>query len=142
MREKFVQSALDSCRHFNGIQNKKCKAGVEYRPWDQQTNEAMPCIPRHINGRATWKCELFEIMSREEAEQEADERIVIMNRVIKVRHAAHEDAKAKGFGKGHGGTGHIPCPGCKGGTLHYSVASYNGHMHGRCTTLGCASWME
>jgi hypothetical protein len=102
----------------------------------------MPCIPKHINGRKTWKCDLFEIMSQADAEKEADERIVIMNRGATVRHAAHEDAKAKGLGKGHGGYGSLKCPGCESGTLQYSVASYNGHMHGRCSTKGCASWME
>jgi len=28
------------------------------------------------------------------------------------------------------------------GALHYSVASYNGHMHGRCETEGCVAWMQ
>lgn len=143
LRDQFIQSALSSCRHFNGIQNKKCQAGIVYLAWKQGVEErAMPCIPKHINGRETWPCGLFEIMSLADAEKEADERIVTMNRGIKVRHAAHEDAKSKGLGKGHGGVGEIPCPGCENGTLRYSVASYNGHMHGRCSTPGCASWME
>jgi hypothetical protein len=30
IREQFIKSALSSCRHFNGIQNKTCKAGIEY----------------------------------------------------------------------------------------------------------------
>ncbi len=30
----------------------------------------------------------------------------------------------------------------EGGTLHYSVAGYNGHLWGQCTTVGCARWME
>lgn len=143
IREQFIKSALASCRHFNGVQNKKCKAGVPYLEWKQGVEErAMPCIPKHINGRETWPCELFEIMSQADAEREADERIVIMNRGAKARQAAHADAKAKGLGKGRGGVGQIACTGCDGGTLHYSVAAYNGHMHGRCTTPGCVSWME
>ena len=86
--------------------------------------------------------EFFEIMSVQDAEKEADERIVIMERGIKARHAAKDDAKSKGYGKGHGGYGAVDCPCCEGGKLQYSVASYNGHMHGRCTTKGCVSWME
>ena len=55
---------------------------------------------------------------------------------------AHEDADSKGFKKGHGGVGEMPCPmGC-GGTLRYSVASYNGHMHAGCSTENCLRWME
>lgn len=142
LRDQFIKSALDSCRHFNGIQNKTCLAGIAYREWDRETNLAMPCIPRHVNGRETWPCKRFEIMSQEEAEKEADERIDSMNRGIKARHAAKDDAKEKGFQKGQGGRGSLKCPCCENGTLFYSVASYNGHMHGKCSTDGCVSWME
>jgi hypothetical protein len=61
--------------------------------------------------------------------------------VIKAINAAHADAKEKGYGKKKGGVDSLPCPLC-GGTLRYSVASYNGHMMASCTTEGCASWME
>ena len=140
LRAQFVKSALRSCRHFNGIQHKCCDAGVEYKQCSAE--ETMPCIPILINGRKTWACELFEIMSQAEAEKEADERIVLVERNTKARHAAKDDAKAKGYGKGHGGYGSITCPACGTGTLRYSVASYNGHMHGKCSTQGCVAWME
>lgn len=35
----------------------------------------------------------------------------------------------------------IECPACKG-RLHLSQAAYNGHVHGKCETAGCVSWME
>lgn len=35
----------------------------------------------------------------------------------------------------------VECPVCKGG-LHLSQSSYNGHVHGKCETAGCVSWME
>lgn len=35
----------------------------------------------------------------------------------------------------------IECPACKG-RLHLSQAAYNGHVHGRCETADCVSWME
>lgn len=139
LREQFIKSAMDSCRHFNGSQNKKCLAGIEYLDIPPKT---MPCIPRSVNGRETWPCEKFEIMSIADAEKEADERLVKYERGVKARHAAKDDAKAHGYGKGHGGVGAVPCPGCQGGTLRYSVAGYNGHMHGKCSTSGCVSWME
>lgn len=140
LREQFIKSALSSCRHFNGIQNKACAAGIVYEAAGHVG--LMPCIPRHLDGKEPWKCDLFEIMSQEDAGKEADERILCYERGVKARHAAKDDAHSKGFGKGHGGQGAIPCPCCDGGTLRYSVASYNGHMHGRCTTAGCVSWME
>ena len=55
---------------------------------------------------------------------------------------AHKDAKEKGIVKGVGGSSSCPCPVCNKGTIKYSVASSNGHMHGRCTTEGCICWME
>lgn len=36
----------------------------------------------------------------------------------------------------------IDCPTGCGGKLHLSQSSYNGHVHGKCTTDGCVSWME
>ncbi len=139
IREQFIKSAMDSCRHFNGVQHKICEAGIGY---EHAGNEAMPCIPRFINGRPTWSCEKFEIMSVADAEKEADERIDCMNRTTKARIAAKDDAASKGLGKGKGGREVIECPCCDGGKLRYWVAGYNGHMHAACTTQGCVSWME
>lgn len=60
---------------------------------------------------------------------------------VKAVNAAHKDAKAKGFGKNNGGVSEMTCPIC-GGLLRYSVAAYNGHIHGKCETEGCVQWME
>lgn len=35
----------------------------------------------------------------------------------------------------------LECPVCKG-KLHLSQSSYNGHVHGKCETEQCVSWME
>lgn len=56
--------------------------------------------------------------------------------------AAKADASLKKFGRGHGGADSIPCPACQTGRLYYRVASVNGHMHAKCDTEGCVSWME
>jgi hypothetical protein len=56
--------------------------------------------------------------------------------------AAKEHAKAQGFKQGNGGTGEMPCPTNCGGTLRYSVANVNGHMHAVCSTKDCVRWME
>lgn len=60
---------------------------------------------------------------------------------LKAMAACHEDAKAKGFGRGSAGRGEVECPICKG-RLRYSVAAVNGHMWGACSTDGCARWMQ
>lgn len=107
-----------------------------------EAGTAMPCIPRFIKGRQAWPCERFEIMSQAEAEEESDRDIAVMNRVAVAHAAAKADAEARGLRKGTGGTGEMPCPCCKDGLLRYSVASYNGHMHAKCSTEDCVSWME
>lgn len=37
--------------------------------------------------------------------------------------------------------GVIECPKCNG-HLHYSISSYNGHIHGQCETKDCLCWMQ
>jgi hypothetical protein len=37
--------------------------------------------------------------------------------------------------------GIIKCPKCSG-QLHYRVAKLNGHVHAKCQTENCLSWME
>jgi hypothetical protein len=40
------------------------------------------------------------------------------------------------------GQGVMDCPVCKTGKLQYRRSSYNGHVHGRCSTADCVAWME
>jgi len=45
-------------------------------------------------------------------------------------------------GKARGVSGEMPCPVCSSGTLHYSIAQANGHIHAACSTATCVRWME
>lgn len=73
-----------------------------------------------------------------------------MERALDAISLAKRDAQDKGLGrqpKGSaarfvGGTGTVPCPICEDGVIRYSVAAYNGHMHGMCSTAKCIRWME
>jgi hypothetical protein len=97
------------------------------------------CCTCDPNPSAT--CDQFRIMTREEAERETDAWEKKMNQFTRALHAAHADARQKGLKRGNGGMSEVKCPNCEG-TIRYSVASINGHMHAACTTKGCASWME
>jgi hypothetical protein len=81
---------------------------------------------------------LLERILMERTKEERDARLAKFAAAIT---AAKEDAKTKGFKKGHGGQSSVQCPNCPDGVIRYSVASVNGHMHAGCTK-GCASWME
>jgi hypothetical protein len=87
-------------------------------------------------------CESRKLPTREEAEAEVIRSDEQTQKILVVIREAHEHAKAKGYKVGNGGRDSMACPAKCGGTLHYTVASINGHMHGRCTTQGCAQWME
>lgn len=44
--------------------------------------------------------------------------------------------------KGSTTTGVDPCPVCMTGELHWSMSTYNRHVHMRCTTEDCIAFME
>ena len=128
------------CKHFTGVQHDVCGVGVPYASVRPKTGGGLPCF-RGFD-MAGGECPRVEWPSRDEAEKEAVEEGAAFARTMLACSAAHEDAKAKKFGKGHGGADSLPCPVCTTGRLYYRVAGYNGHMHAKCETEGCVSWME
>lgn len=131
----------ESCTHFNGMQNDKCKAGVEYDTVKDVSRVGFGRWPCWREGECL-PCEKRHFPTPDEVEAEIAEIEASSQRSLTAMRAAHEDATAKGFKRGNGGVGKIACPVCKTGDLHYSVAGYNGHMHGRCSTKNCVSWMQ
>jgi hypothetical protein len=118
------------CRHRTPFTKEfpTCKVGIDFHKFDKAK---MPCL-----GEAPGVCPQFANWTPEElAAREA--RIEQHMRAIGViRPAIVAQVKATGIRAAT-----IPCPACKTGTVHYSQAS-NGHVHARCSTAGCASWME
>lgn len=131
------------CKHFNGRVNTTCDAGVVYLTVDSKDpalvgfakmpcfreGAGVPCEKRHFPTAEEVAAECAEIRERSQRLQ------------IGVR-AASEDAAKRGFKKGNGGRAEVPCPVCTTGSIMYSVSSYNGHIHGRCSTAECVSWMQ
>ena len=143
-REMWIQQEMRGCTHFTGIQHKCCDAGVNYRNlasgeelgWARR----IPCMGGIAEGMVA--CEKIEHYTREQAEQVINDRECGFENTIKAMQKAKEDARAKGFKIGAGGRSELPCPICKAGMLMYSVAASNGHMHAKCSTPDCVSWME
>ena len=143
LRDKLIREKQVDCRHFNGIQNKTCEAGVNYDVLTEDGKYVLPCKKNFIAiNRDPALCESFQTRTPEEATAYADRRLALMNRTLDACEAAHADAATKGLRKGHGGVSSMPCPTKCGGILSYSVAGINGHMHARCETKDCVSWME
>jgi hypothetical protein len=133
---------IGKCKHFNGIQHPACDAGVKYKPFllqkGQTTRPELPCFSP-MDDPNSQRCNKREDPTAEEIATEKEQHEAGMNRLRIALIALSPIRKEL---KGKGGQGQFPCPvGC-GGTLRWSMARSNGHMHGQCSTPGCVSWME
>jgi hypothetical protein len=127
------EQKANRCAHFNGVQNGTCKAGIAY------PTGKLPCLRdmgEHID------CPQRRWLTDEEIEESLRETEAAMQRMFAGLAAVAADAEHRGLKKGNGGRGEVGCPVCNSGTIHYSVASYNGHRHAKCTTDGCVSFIE
>lgn len=100
-----------------------------------------PC--RAKNGVST--CADFTLPTQDEIE--AHEAMITsfvakaLERLSVARPAILDDIKRRGMA-GRTTSGIIDCPVCKIGTLSYRYARLNGHISAKCTTSGCAEWIE
>lgn len=125
-----ARSKVGKCVHFTGIQNATCKAGIAY--------ETLPKPVCCIFGDDKSACASYRDPTPEEvAADEAEiEAVMAKFRVVMTGIAPWRKAN-----KGRSHAEVVECPACKG-RLHLSISSYNGHVHGKCETAGCVSWME
>lgn len=147
------------CKHYRGTANgKTCAAGVEYASVQVEhepvkyrhdakekgepytATRSLPCIQEWNFVGAT--CEKCEFRTPEEVaaeEKESEERFA---RIGLIRLAIVEACGGPWKRGMPGSGGKIECPACKTGTVSYSRAGYNGHIHAACSTPNCARWME
>lgn len=136
------------CIHYSGISDGKggwvtsCEKGVEYSTFrgEGKTHGMQPCFLTE-KGESKPDALPCEHLRRPTPEEIAEHETWIEAHMNKMRlvmttirpwRAAH---KGQNFGEV------VDCPACQG-RLHLSIAAYNGHVHGRCETVGCVSWME
>lgn len=124
------------CVHFNGVQNKVCAKGIDY----ETIPKPVACIfPAGREGNPNFCPHYQEPTAEEIAADEAEvEAILAKHRVVMGEvHKWRTWTKNNRVGKAEV----IKCPACNG-HLHLSQSAYNGHVHGKCETAGCVSWME
>lgn len=125
-----------TCRHFTGVCNKVCAAGVEYDAFRCGPAVQLPCLLlRPDVPQAT--CEKYVERTQEELDAEERETNEAMAKHILVIPFVSEWRKKPPRGKQEV----VECPACKG-RLHLSQSAGNGHVWGRCQTKGCVSWIE
>lgn len=131
---KSLKEQIESkCRHFTGVSNKTCEAGVcymEVADMDKTATERFPCFRE---GESV-PCEKREWFTEQEVNERLEAHKESTARTMKAMAAVVEDAEKRGFKKGKGGGAKIKCPCCESGELGYSVASINGHIWGKCST--------
>lgn len=148
-----------TCMHFNGVQNDMCKRGVSYEVnWPAGPKPCIQLLHKSARGGTYLKpgeepaetkpfpgadkakpCPLYQEPTSEEvqADREDSERSLARTfAAIKVAGAWR--VKPKPVTDRYEV---VECPVCKG-RLHLSQSSYNGHVHGKCETEACVSWME
>ncbi len=121
-----------TCKHFTGVQNETCDAGMKYDDF-----KPLPCITRLLGDKPR-TCNKYEEPSDADISAFQDMLDASLERY---RKAAPTLMKLRKKYKGKSWQGIIDCPICNG-RLHISIAGYNGHMHGHCETDDCLSWME
>lgn len=154
-----------TCKHYNGIMHEICDAGVNYnKQFGSQPGVLLrlPCIQFEVRpqgkkgtyiglddipvrnefdrrGQQEGSCDKLQLPTDAEIRADQEDAAARMDR-LKLALSAASAWRTKGRPT-HSRAETITCPAC-GGKLHLSQLSYNGHVHGRCETPGCVSWME
>ena len=99
-----------------------------------------PCIGGHTAQDPLALCPKWERRSLERAEKRADSIAKHFGQLALVMPVV---SKWRTWRRNYrvGKQEVIECPACHG-RLHLSQAAYNGHVHGKCETEDCVSWME
>jgi len=133
------------CIHYRYNRNLKpgepntCEAGVDYAAWDGVKHQSRPCFLD--KGRSKPDAQSCPKLRRPTEQEMADherwlEKRMDLMGVVSVGIGPWREAH-----KGKSAAEVVKCPACNG-QLHLSISVYNGHVHGRCETEGCVSWME
>lgn len=140
-----------TCIHFTGVQHKACKLGYEY----DKLEKPLPCIhsykvhwPKERRGEQEpckhGDCKDYLAPTTEQVAEHEEAIKARMELFRKAMKAVNEWRAVQGWSNRNrvSARGEVPCAGCGVGTIHVSMAAYNGHVWGKCTTEGCVSWME
>jgi hypothetical protein len=129
------------CIHYRGIQDgDSCEKGVPYSTFTGHRTTGQPCFLTETGESkpGALPCAHLRRPTKEEITLHREWLAGRMNRMVTVQ-VAIAPWREKHAGKSLAEV--IACPICSG-RLHLSISSHNGHVHGRCETPQCISWME
>jgi len=144
-RESTIAFEMNYCQHYKPLgANINCLAGVDIdKKFDSKTPGIFKRIPCHKGHEKyedpTTECVKWVRRTKEMGEDRANrvEKSFEMLAVAFADPSISDWRNKEPIGK----AGVIDCPVCKG-KLHLSQAACNGHVHGKCETKDCLSWME
>lgn len=134
----------DACIHSRSpFMHKTCRKGINFKNLldtdsDVGLGNKVPC---YLENNSKVVCQHFQLPTQDETDQYEKEQAERFARIIKAMTAIDGHLGPFKKGKSPSVCGVIECPNC-GGRLSYSRASINGHVHGKCSTTGCCSWMQ
>lgn len=141
------------CKHYTGCINPRkptCDSGVNYREHvggdDFGWVTRLPCFTlERADPAKIVACDKYQEPTREEIDaHEAEVSAAITKMMIAYSGNVRKWRAEQGWSKSNrvSAQGVVPCEACGKGEIHLTMASYNGHVWGKCTTDGCVSWME
>lgn len=144
-RDKTIAFEMNYCQHYTrgSGANMVCAAGIDLKsvqivPTGEKGIKWGPCIEGHTLTDPKAHCPHWIRRTREMGEKRADALQRSLDMMTLVMPVVSKWRSKPPF-KSQRDV--IECPVCKG-RLHLSQSSYNGHVHGKCETAGCAAWME
>ena len=143
-REETITFGMNYCQHYKNGKGADmvCTAGMNLKTMQRVATGAMrikwgPCVEGHTLENPHQYCPHWIRRTREQGEKHADKVEKSIRMMTVVMPVVDKWRKKLPLGK----VEVIECPECKG-RLHLSQAAYNGHVHGKCETPNCVSWME
>jgi hypothetical protein len=142
-----------TCKHFRGLHHHStCEAGVNVRQItggpDAGWGIRVPCRKEVEvrDGRPVERahCDLYEEPTAEEiAADEAEWEAIAAKSDRQMKAVEPLVLQIKRDNERVSATGVADCPACGGaGKLRWGIVGYNGHVHMRCETEDCISFME
>jgi hypothetical protein len=129
------------CKFFNGLLNESCGAGVVYAQLpgsvDGRLPAPLPCVDT-VRADEDVFCDKKQEPTQEDLDAEDRELEALSAKMQKI-YAGTASWRKKWKGRSH--TEVVECPAC-GGRLRLSIASINGHVHGRCEGACGITWHE
>jgi hypothetical protein len=131
------------CNHYRAISgNTTCEAGVDYKAFKGKPDRLWPCFSKRGCVHPT-SCDKAQYPTEAELEAEDLENKKHWDGISKAREAIVKHLGGPWKRGVAGARGTIDCPVCLVvNALRFSRAGCNGHIHARCSTAGCVSWME